>query len=147
MRPGLTNLLHTVTWTSTVKRTMVKKMAFQWHLYCILSVSCIKILILIYGCSKLTLWSSSFIVYWFRDAPTGWTFNNRTLCPHCIFVFCIYRRTNSDLYHLHHKLICFDNRDVKCLLRVRNGSLNKSSLPFVFKGLITPLTCCGADLP
>ena len=35
------------------------------------------------------------------------TFNNRTLCPHCIYVFCIYLRTNSDLCHLQHKLIGF----------------------------------------
>jgi len=27
------------------------------------------------------------------------TFNNCTLCPHCIYL-----RTNSDLCHLHHKL-------------------------------------------
>jgi len=94
-----------------------KNIAFQWHSYCILSISCIKILALIYGCSKLTLWSSSFIAYWFRDAPTGWTFNNRMFCPHCIFVFCIYLRTNRDLYCLHHKLIAFDNQDKRCLLR------------------------------
>jgi hypothetical protein len=45
------------------------------------------------------------------------TFNNCTLCPHCIYVFCIYLRTNSDLCHLHHKLIGFYNRDEKCLQR------------------------------
>ena len=44
------------------------------------------------------------------------TFNNCTLCPHCIYVFCIYLRTNSDLCHLHHKLMGFYNRDEKCLL-------------------------------
>jgi len=37
--------------------------------------------------------------------------------PHCIYVFCIYLRTNSDLWHLQHKLIGFYNRDEKCLLR------------------------------
>ena len=30
--------------------------------------------------------------YWLRDAPTGLTFNNCTLCPHCFYVFCIYLR-------------------------------------------------------
>jgi hypothetical protein len=40
-----------------------------------------------------------------------------TFCPHCIYVFCIYLRTNSDLYHLQHKLIGFHNRDEKCLQR------------------------------
>jgi hypothetical protein len=45
------------------------------------------------------------------------TFNNCTLCPHCIYVFCIYLRTNSDLCHLHHKLIGFYNRGEKCLQR------------------------------
>ena len=46
-----------------------------------------------------------------------WSFNNCMLCPHCIYVFCIYLRTNSDLCHLQHKLIGFYNRDEKCLLR------------------------------
>jgi len=31
-----------------------------------------------------------FKVYWLREAPTGLTFKNFTLCPHCIYVFCIY---------------------------------------------------------
>jgi len=55
--------------------------------------------------------------YWLRDAQTSLTFNNCTLCPHCIYVFCIYLRTNSDLCHLQHKLIGFYNRDEKCLQR------------------------------
>ena len=55
--------------------------------------------------------------YWLRDAPTSLTFNNCTLCPHCINVFCIYLRTNSDLCHLQHKLIGFYNRNEKCLQR------------------------------
>jgi hypothetical protein len=38
----------------------------------------------------------------------------------CIYVFCIYLRTNSDFYHLQHKLIGFYNRDEKCLLRGTN---------------------------
>ena len=44
------------------------------------------------------------------------TFNNCTFCPHCIYVFCIYLRTNSNLCHLQCKLIGFYNRDEKCLL-------------------------------
>ena len=52
-----------------------------------------------------------------RDAPTGLTFNNCTLCPHCIYVLCINLRTNSDLCHLQHKLIGFYNREEKCLQR------------------------------
>jgi len=58
-----------------------------------------------------------FKAYWLRDAPTSLTFNNRTLCPHCVYVFGIYLRTNSDLCHLQHKLIGFYNRDEKCLQR------------------------------
>ena len=42
------------------------------------------------------------------------------LPTHCIYVFCIYLRTNSDLCHLQHKLIVFYNRDEKCLLRGTN---------------------------
>jgi len=40
--------------------------------------------------------------YWLRDAPTVLSFNNCTLCPHCICVFCIYLRTNSDFCCLQH---------------------------------------------
>ena len=58
-----------------------------------------------------------FKAYWLRDAPASLTFNNCTLCLHCIYVFCIYLRINSDLCHLHHKMIGFYNRDKKCLQR------------------------------
>ena len=58
-----------------------------------------------------------FKAYWSRDAPTSSTFNNCTLCPHFIYVFCIYLTTNSDLCHLQHKLNGFYNRDEKCLQR------------------------------
>jgi hypothetical protein len=47
-------------------------------------------------------------------------FNNRTLCPHCMYVFCICLRTNGDLCHLQHKLIGLYNRDEKCLQRGTN---------------------------
>ena len=58
----------------------------------------------------------------FYSLPVTWcttslTFNNCTLCPHCIYVFCVYLRTNSDLCHLQHKLIGFYNRGEKCLQR------------------------------
>jgi len=52
-----------------------------------------------------------------RDAPTDLKINNCTLCPHCIYVFCICLRTNSDLCPLQYKLFGFYNRDEKCLLR------------------------------
>jgi hypothetical protein len=35
----------------------------------------------------------------------------------CICVFCVDLRTNSDLCHLHCKVIGFYNRDEKCLQR------------------------------
>ena len=57
------------------------------------------------------------IVQWCTNSLTS---NNCTICPHCIYVFCIYLRTNSDLCHLQHKLIGFYNRDEKCLLRGTN---------------------------
>ena len=68
-----------------------------------------------------------------RDAPTGLTFNNCSLCPHCIYVFCIYLRTNSDLCHLQHKLIGFYNRDGKCLQRGTDRVFKYTSLGFVCK--------------
>ena len=62
------------------------------------------------------------------------------LCPHCIYMFCIYLRTNSDLCHLQHKLIGFYNRDEKCLQRGTDWVFKYSSLCFVFKGLIVLFT-------
>jgi len=57
---------------------------------------------------------------WLRDGPTSLTFKNFTLFPHCIYVFCIYLRTKSDLCHLQHELVGFYNRDEECLQRGTN---------------------------
>ena len=62
--------------------------------------------------------------------------------PTLIYVFCIYLRTNGDFCHLQYKLIGFYNRDEKCLLRGMNWVFKKSSLRFIFKGLIH-LLCTG----
>ena len=70
-----------------------------------------------------------------RDAPASLIFNHFTLCPHCIYVFCIYLRRNSDLCSLHHKLIGFYNRDEKCLQRGTDWVFKYSSLRFVSKWL------------
>jgi hypothetical protein len=59
-------------------------------------------------------------------------FNNCTLCPHCIYVFCVYLRTNSDLCHLQHKLIGFCNWDEKCLQRGTDWGFKWSGLRSVF---------------
>jgi len=61
------------------------------------------------------------------------------LCPHCIYVLCIYLRTNSDLCHLQHKLIGFYNRDEKCLQRGTNWVFKYSRLRFAFKRLMFQL--------
>ena len=66
---------------------------------------------------------------------TSLTFNNCTLCPHCIYVFCIYPRTNSDLCHLQHKLIDFYNPDDKCLQLGTDWVFKYSGLRLVFRGL------------
>ena len=82
------------------------------------------------------LYTQPFKAYRLHDAPTSLTFNNPTLCPHCIYVFCIYLSTNSDLCHLQHKLIGFYNRDEKCLQRGTDRVFKLSGLLFVFKGLM-----------
>jgi len=64
-------------------------------------------------------------------------FNNCTLCPHYIYVFCIYLRTNSDSCHLYQRLIGFYNRDEKCLQRGMNWVFKQSSLRFAFEELTT----------
>jgi len=78
-----------------------------------------------------------FKAYRLREAPTSLTFNNCTLCPRCIYVFCIYMRKNSDLCHLQHKLTGFFNRDDKCLQRGTDWIFKYSGLRFVCKGLIS----------
>ena len=68
---------------------------------------------------------------------TSITFNNCTLCPHCIYVFCIYLRKNSDLCHLQHKLIGFYNRGGKCLQGGTDLFLIYRRLRLFFKRLIS----------
>ena len=65
--------------------------------------------------AKLTF--ERLLVTWWTNSLT---FNNCTFCPHCIYVFCICLRTNSNLCHLQYKLTGFYNRDEKCLLRGTN---------------------------
>jgi hypothetical protein len=71
--------------------------------------------------------------------PTGYGmhqqveyFNNCTLCPYCIYVFFICLKTNSDLYHLHKKLIGFYKRDEKCLQHGADLAFKWSNLRSVF---------------
>jgi hypothetical protein len=78
----------------------------------------------------------SLLVTWCTNSLT---FNNYTLCPHCIYVFCIYLRTNSDFCHLQHKLIGFYNRDLKFLQRGTDWAFIWSSPRFVFKWFIVLL--------
>jgi hypothetical protein len=68
----------------------------------------------------------TFKAYRLRDAPTGLTFNNCTLCPRCSYVFCIYLRTNSDFCPIQNKLIGFYNREETFYSAIRTGSLNKA---------------------
>ena len=35
----------------------------------------------------------------------------------CVYVFCVDLRTNSDYFHIQHKLVGLYNRDGVCLLR------------------------------
>jgi hypothetical protein len=61
--------------------------------------------------------------------------NNCTLCPYCIYVFCIYLRTNSEAtcaIYIKKKLIGFHNRDDKCLQRGTDWAFKGSSLRSVF---------------
>jgi hypothetical protein len=65
--------------------------------------------------------------------PTGYGvhqqvayFNNCTLCPHCINVFCVCLKTK--------KLIGFYNRDESVYSAVRTGPLNEAVCAPYFKG-------------
>jgi hypothetical protein len=61
------------------------------------------------------------LTFWLRDAPTSLTFNNCTLCPHCIYVFC-----KSDLRHLQQEPIGFITEMKSVYSAVRTGPLNKA---------------------
>ena len=80
-------------------------------------------------CSVTSKWNKfgKFVAsswFYYRNNPTGLTFNNCTLCPHYIYVFCIYLRTNSDLCQ--HKLIGFITEMKSVYSAVRTGFLNKT---------------------
>jgi hypothetical protein len=61
--------------------------------------------------------------------------NNCTLCPYCIYVFCISLRTNSDLCHLHKKnWLVFITEMKSVYSAVRTGSLNEAVCAPSFKG-------------
>jgi len=68
--------------------------------------------------------------------PTSLTFNNCTLCPHCIDMFCtrIYLGTNSDLCHLLLKLIGYITEKKSVYSAVRTGFLNKAVCVSSLKG-------------
>jgi len=86
--------------------------------YVLMAVTLIYVLWNVTPCSLVDMYRYyPFKVYWLCDVSTCLTFNYCTLCPHCIYVFCICLRTNSDLCHLQLKLIGFYNRDEKCLQR------------------------------
>jgi len=55
---------------------------------------------------------------------TGLTFNNFMIFPHCIYVFCIYLGTNSDLCHAINWLVFFITEMKSVYSAVRTGSLN-----------------------
>ena len=97
------------------KQTVSVSAGGQYHCLCI---------------PTLTFWSLLFT--W---CTTSLTFNSCTLCPHCIYVFCIYLRKNSDFCHLLHKLIGFCNRDEKCLQRGADWGFKWSGLSWVCKGI------------
>ena len=95
---------------------------------------------IIYRLSHCTVQKKCLILLTFQSLPVTWrtasvTFNNCTFCPHCIYVFCIYLRINSDLCHLQHKLIGFYNPDEKCLQRGTDWVFKYSGLRLGFKGL------------
>ena len=73
-------------------------------------------------------------------STTSLTFNNCTFCPHCIYLFCIYLRTNSDLCHLQHKLTGFCNPDGVCLLRGTDWLFIYIINPLNFSGHYTYFT-------
>jgi hypothetical protein len=65
--------------------------------------------------------------------PAAATYRNSVFCPHCIYVFCIYLRQNSDLCPIRHTRIGFYNQDENFLQRGANWVFKSSGLRFVFE--------------
>jgi hypothetical protein len=57
------------------------------------------------------------------------------ILPHCVFVFFIHLRTNSDFCPIKRQMIGFYNRNEKCLQRGTDWEYKYGGLYFVFKGL------------
>ena len=83
---------------------------------------------------RSSVWALTFYSLLVTWCINSLIFNNRRLCPHCIYVFCIYLRTNSDLCHLYHKLIAFITEMKTVYCAVRTGSLNKAVCASYLKG-------------
>jgi len=56
------------------------------------------------------------------------------LPTHCIYVFCVDLRTNSDYFPIQHKLTGFYNRDVVCLLRGTDWVFKRDGYSSVLTG-------------
>ena len=85
------------------------------------------------GDTKIELTFQSLLITW---CTSSLTFNNCRLCPHCIYMFCIYLRTNSDSCHLQHKLIGFIAEIKSVYCEVWTGSLNKTVCASSLKGKV-----------
>jgi hypothetical protein len=76
----------------------------------------------------------------FQSLPVTWYTNKvniqqlYALTTLCFFLFCIYLRTNSDLCHLHHKLVVFITEMKSVYSAVRTGALNKAVCTSSLKG-------------
>jgi hypothetical protein len=53
----------------------------------------------------------------FTYVPPGLTLKNSTWCSHCVYVFCVDLRTNSNFCLIKHQETGFYNRSGECLQR------------------------------
>ena len=70
----------------------------------------------------------------FNSAFKGLKFNNCTLCPHCIYLCCIFLRTNSDCATYSINWLVFITEMKSVYSAVRTGSLNKAVCASSLKG-------------
>ena len=80
-------------------------------------------------------WFSPFKAYWLRNAPAGLTLNNCTLCPHCIYVFCIISEQTATCatHNINWLVFITEMKSVYCA--AETGSLNKAVCVASLKGL------------
>ena len=83
---------------------------------------------------EVTFFLWPFKACWLPEAQTDLTFNNSTLCPHCIYVICIYSEQTATRATYSINWLVFITEMKSVYSAVRTGPLNKAVWHSSLKG-------------